>query len=346
MSINNIAPTDDRASFNVREQQQYKREEEEEDIFDDRARERPTAERAQERAAPQEDLARKVVPHALHGSAGYVAAGLKREDEPAAGASPTDDSEIASANAASAQDSSLSGGGNSSRLTKTTSLDRSGGSVRNAALSRTSSGNKTPSTPSPGKMQSVAKAERKQKRIFFLQSMQRRKAEGEDSSSSSSVVPSSSSSLLAQSNAAKFLDVKGVRAGGIGYSLTDHQGVVGEPPVKRSNARSIPLGGVPPLPVEAAQRAEMGFYSGDDQELEALKQARLASGGQDVSGLFSQFQSSSFSARESASSSSAYLEPNNQLLKPVVSRQLNTAPVVVQKRSRFPTLRGGKLGQL
>lgn len=358
MSINHVAATDDRAAFHARG-----REDDEEDIFEER-REKAIQREKREQEEEQEQVIRKVpVPvqsaaaaaaatsHALYGSSGYVSSTSRRENEPAAGASPTEtETEIASSNAASAQDSSLS-----SRVAKQSSsslVDKSG--LRNAALSRTSSsGNKTPSTPSPGKMQSVAKAERKQKRIFFLQSMQRRKAEGDESSASSSLLVQSNATTAAA--AAKFLDVKGVRAGGVGYSLTDHhpypQAVIGgEPPIKRSNARGVSLGGagVPPLPVDfATQKRDAGLYSGDDQELDALKQARLAQSGvsSDVSNLFSQFQSSSFSAREGGSSS-AYLEPNNQQLKPVVSRQLNTAPVVVQKRSRFPTLRGGKLGLL
>lgn len=353
MSINHVAATDDRAAFHARG-----REDDEEDIFEER-REKAIQREKREQEEEQEQVIRKgtvqsaaaaaATSHALYGSSGYVSSTSRRENEPAAGASPTE-TEIASSNAASAQDSSLS-----SRVAKQSSsslVDKSG--LRNAALSRTSSsGNKTPSTPSPGKMQSVAKAERKQKRIFFLQSMQRRKAEGDESSASSSLLVQSNATTAAA--AAKFLDVKGVRAGGVGYSLTDHhpypQAVIGgEPPIKRSNARGVSLGGagVPPLPVDfATQKRDAGLYSGDDQELDALKQARLAQSGvsSDVSNLFSQFQSSSFSAREGGSSS-AYLEPNNQQLKPVVSRQLNTAPVVVQKRSRFPTLRGGKLGLL
>lgn len=181
------------------------------------------------------------------------------------------------------------------------------GSDGGDAGNRKSSSRKAPATPSPGKMQSIAKQERKQKRIFFLQSMQRKKVEGGETDTSEvpavSYVPTGGQRRVVSTNKSN-ISGGGIRAGGIGY------------------AESSRYTGVPPLPVDMA----VGSMPTDNGEL---------------SNLFNQFQSSSFSARERRET----LPADNHVVK--YDRQLNSAPDISKSRnnSRFPSLRGsGKMG--
>jgi serine/threonine protein kinase len=181
-------------------------------------------------------------------------------------------------------------------------------------------GRKTPATPSPGKMQSIAKQERKQKRIFFLQSLQRKQGE------SGSI--SSSGSNNNNNNVTAAMDVRGIRASSSGqFDNTNSDILQGKKSMKSSSA-------VPPLPVDVTNRMESGVKYNTI--------APLTDG--DASGhMFSHFPSS-FSAREKTVSGSNVDEDTKN-----GSRNLSTAPPVQKERtrsSRFPALRSGKLGHL
>lgn len=179
---------------------------------------------------------------------------------------------------------------------------------------RKSSSRKAPPTPSPGKMQSIAKQERKQKRIFYLQSQQRKKVEegGDEGPALASTGPQRRGNPTSGHSAGA-----SIRSGGAGFASAEN--VAGNKNRSRGASAAIP-----PLPVEAAAAAA----------------ATTADNG-DLSHLFNQFQSSSFSARERRET----LPADNHMVK-YGTRQLNTAPDINKNRlnSRFPQLRGsGKL---
>ena len=164
---------------------------------------------------------------------------------------------------------------------------------------------KAPATPSPGKMQSIAKQERKQKRIFFLQSMQRKKMEGENECGDQLMV-----SYAPTGAVSKAVPAGGnIRAGGVGYASSENGRV----------RNGLSKKAIPPLPVESA----------------AAESAHSRIGNDDLGQLFNQFQSSSFSARERRET----LPVDKSVVK--YERKLATAPDVAKSRnSRFPSLRG------
>jgi hypothetical protein len=192
---------------------------------------------------------------------------------------------------------------------------------------------RTPKTPSPGKMETIAKQERKQKRIFFLQSMQRQQMEA------SSALPSNASQ-------------GGVRETGIGFASSGSSGFLGMVNQRRressggssssqqlgqmrtqQQSRVYPRPNVPPLAMQQQQQAAPAASGGSSSEIATL---------------FSQFQSQSFSAREPSAYSSSSLAQRTS-----ASRVPSTAPAApgvagapasssaglgALKPSRFPSL--------
>lgn len=181
---------------------------------------------------------------------------------------------------------------------------RSGSLPRQESGSRKSSSRKAPPTPSPGKMQSIAKQERKQKRIFYLQSMQRKNEEDGGARGTDELANTSGDIRRISSNS-----TSNIRAGGIGYIPDSTSG--------KYRALAPNNAAIPPLPVEIANSA-------------------TATDNGDLSQLFNQFQSSSFSARERRET----LPTDNHMIK-YSGRQLATAPDLNKAHnSRFPSLRG------
>lgn len=194
---------------------------------------------------------------------------------------------------------------------------------------------RTPKTPSPGKMETIAKQERKQKRIFFLQSMQRQQMEG-----------GSSAAARSQAQAPQ---AAAVREAGVGFSASGSSGFLGmvnyrrressgsastsqQPMQTRSGA--YPRPNVPPLAMQQQPQQQQAAPSGGSSS--------------EIANLFSQFQSQSFSAREPAASSSTA----SLALRRGSSRVPSTAPAAAGgvpasssssglgavKPSRFPSL--------